>query len=268
MITKKKILKLLATITSTVLLCTSMCLVSAVAGAESTMEIQASAEEFITETVGKQDEAVLVNITPDFYYEKHEYDGILYSTAKLISIRLWFSDNTVFDVDSKYFDKINFPVGDIPSSDIFLLKDGSCYLVAIEGTPGRTTINSWPTELKTIYSSAMTCYVNNITNINEYADKIAKMELEKPFSYTNSVDGTNIRNEYEPEELIRHSGDANGDGEYTIADLVLMKGFILGIHPYIKNWVAVDFTSDGVINVFDMVLARRKLVEQYNLDNK
>lgn len=272
MITKKKIIKLLAAITSTVLLCTSISLISAVAGSEvdteiqtSTTEIQTSTEAFITETVGKQDEAVLVNITPDFYYEKHEYDGILYSTAKLISIRLWFSDKTVFDVDSRYFDKINFPVDDLPTSDIGLLKDGSCYLIAIEGTPGRTEINSWPTELKTIYSSTMTCYVNNITNINEYSDKIAKMELEKPFSYYNSTDGTNIRNEYEPEELIKHSGDANGDGEYTVADLVILQEFLLGKKSNMQNWVAIDFTSDGVINAFDMVLARRRLVEQYNL---
>ncbi len=262
---KQKVLKLLATIASTVLLCTSISLVPAVAGSESDTEIQASTEEFITETVGKQDEAVLVNITPDFYYEKHEYDGILYSTAKLISIRLWFSDKTVFDVDSRYFDKINFPVDDIPTSDISLLKDGSCYLIAIEGTPGRTEINSWPAELKTIYSSNMTCCVNNITNINEYTDHIAKMELEKPFSYTNSVDGTNVRNEYEPEELIKHSGDVNCDGEYTVADLVILQEFLLGKKSNMQNWVAVDFTSDGVINAFDMVLARRRLVEQYNL---
>lgn len=260
-------------ITSTVLLCTSASLVTAVAGTESAdesnvasnTEIQTSTEEFIKETVGKQDEAVLVKITPDFYYEKQEYDDILYSTAKLISIRLWFSDSTVFDVNSKYFDKINFPVGDIPSNDISLLKDGSCYLIAIEGTPGRTEINSWPVELKTIYSSNMTCCVNNITNIEEYADKIAKMELEKPFSYCNSVDGTTIRNEYEPEELLKHSGDANGDGEYNVADLVILQEFLLGMDPHMKNWVAVDFTSDGVINAFDMVLARRRLIEQYNL---
>ena len=89
MMVKQKVLKLLVTIASTVLLCTSISLVSAVAGSESdteiqtsTTEVQTSTEEFITETVGKQDGAVLVNITPDFYYEKHEYDGILYSTAK------------------------------------------------------------------------------------------------------------------------------------------------------------------------------------------
>ena len=58
------------------------------------------------------------------------------------------------------------------------------------------------------------------------------------------------------------SGDANGDGNLNIADLVTFKRWLLG-SPGVKltDWKAADLCGDGKLNVFDFCLMRRLLVE-------
>lgn len=58
-------------------------------------------------------------------------------------------------------------------------------------------------------------------------------------------------------------GDVNNDGLFTIADVVLMQKWLLAKPDAIlENWKAGDLCEDNIINVFDLCLMKRKLIEQ------
>ena len=56
-------------------------------------------------------------------------------------------------------------------------------------------------------------------------------------------------------------GDVNDDNNFNISDLVLVQNWILG-KPDVKlaNWQAGDLSGNGEIDIFDVVLMRKKLV--------
>lgn len=56
-------------------------------------------------------------------------------------------------------------------------------------------------------------------------------------------------------------GDANNDGEVNVADAVMLQKWILGSGD-LTNWQNVDLCEDGVIDVFDMVLMRKLIIEK------
>lgn len=65
-----------------------------------------------------------------------------------------------------------------------------------------------------------------------------------------------------PEEKIV-LGDVNSDGEFNISDVLMMQKWILAV-PDVKlaDWKAGDLCGDNVINVFDLCLMKRLLIEQ------
>lgn len=56
-----------------------------------------------------------------------------------------------------------------------------------------------------------------------------------------------------PEKVI---GDVNADGEFNIADLVMMQKYILGSGE-LTDWTAGDLSEDNCINSFDMAMMRK-----------
>lgn len=58
------------------------------------------------------------------------------------------------------------------------------------------------------------------------------------------------------------SGDVNDDGKFDIADVVLFQKWLLAV-PDVKlaNWKAADLCEDGRLDVFDLCLLKRMLVE-------
>lgn len=74
----------------------------------------------------------------------------------------------------------------------------------------------------------------------------------------NNVFGSENKYIIEPAAAEKKSviGDVNADGEFTIADLVMMQKFLLGNGSLI-NWKAGDLCEDDRIDVFDMVMMRK-----------
>ena len=58
------------------------------------------------------------------------------------------------------------------------------------------------------------------------------------------------------------SGDANGDGQFNIADLTIFRKFLLGSSDLkISDWKYLDLCEDGVLDAFDYCLMKKKLLE-------
>lgn len=56
-------------------------------------------------------------------------------------------------------------------------------------------------------------------------------------------------------------GDVNTDGQFSIADLVMMKDYLLGSGD-LNDWKAGDLCEDGKIDVFDFILMRQELIQK------
>lgn len=59
------------------------------------------------------------------------------------------------------------------------------------------------------------------------------------------------------------SGDINGDGDFSVADVVLLQKWLLAVpDTKLSNWKAADLCEDDVLNVFDLCLMKRKLLNE------
>lgn len=57
------------------------------------------------------------------------------------------------------------------------------------------------------------------------------------------------------------TGDVNADGEFTIADVVLLQRWLLTVpDTHLSDWKAGDLFADGRLDVFDLCLMKRKLI--------
>lgn len=57
-------------------------------------------------------------------------------------------------------------------------------------------------------------------------------------------------------------GDVNADGVFNLADIVLVQRWLLGsVDAKLINWKAVDFCRDNKLDVFDLCLMRKALLE-------
>ncbi|MDE6035453.1 MAG: dockerin type I repeat-containing protein [Ruminococcus sp.] len=57
------------------------------------------------------------------------------------------------------------------------------------------------------------------------------------------------------------SGDLNNDGEFSVADVVLLQKWLLSAtteNP--ENWKSADLCEDNHLDVFDLVLMKNKLI--------
>ncbi len=57
-------------------------------------------------------------------------------------------------------------------------------------------------------------------------------------------------------------GDVNGDGELSVADLVMLQKWLLNASDSaMTKAVNADFNEDGTADVFDLVLLRKELIK-------
>ena len=53
-------------------------------------------------------------------------------------------------------------------------------------------------------------------------------------------------------------GDVNADGDFTVADVVMMQNYLLG-RGALTDWEAGDLIKDGKITVFDLIRLKKEL---------
>lgn len=55
------------------------------------------------------------------------------------------------------------------------------------------------------------------------------------------------------------SGDVNGDGRFTVSDVVTMQNYLLGKNS-LTNWRAGDINNDNIIDVFDLYFMKNMII--------
>ena len=59
------------------------------------------------------------------------------------------------------------------------------------------------------------------------------------------------------------SGDVNDDGEFSVLDVITLQKWLLGdSDTHLSNWKAADFTEDNQLNVFDLLLMKKALIQK------
>ena len=59
------------------------------------------------------------------------------------------------------------------------------------------------------------------------------------------------------------TGDVNSDGEFTMADLVLLRKWLLAVpDTKLANWKAADFSNDGKLDIFDLCLMKDEIIKK------
>ncbi len=57
------------------------------------------------------------------------------------------------------------------------------------------------------------------------------------------------------------TGDVNSDGEFTVSDVIQMQKWLLGMDD-LTNWKSGDLYENGMIDVFDLCLMKRMLIQK------
>lgn len=99
---------------------------------------------------------------------------------------------------------------------------------------------------------------------NIYVDCIGEYELDHY-----RVCGNHVSVPVTVSENIQKTlpGDADGDGEFHLNDLIVLKKWLTGSGK-LSNWKNADLFEDGKINVFDFCMMKRELLKIYPADDK
>ena len=67
-------------------------------------------------------------------------------------------------------------------------------------------------------------------------------------------------------EVREVAGDVNDDGELNVIDVIILQKWLLSVpDTELKNWKAADLCEDNKIDVFDLCLMKRELLNQMNI---
>lgn len=127
-------------------------------------------------------------------------------------------------------------------------------------------------------------YIENpaVTGLNKNPSIIRDTDLSEDREYTFHLeqsskiknysilrDGSSVvRNDNNSYDIVfklkfTPTGDANDDGEFNVADAVLLQKWLLAeSDTHLANWKAVDFCNDNKLDVFDLCLMKRELIER------
>jgi len=107
----------------------------------------------------------------------------------------------------------------------------------------------------------------NLSEDREYTFHLEQSSKIKNYSILR--DGSSVvRNDNNSYDIVfklkfTPTGDVNDDGEFNVSDVVLLQKWLLAVpDTHLANWKAVDFCNDNKLNVFDLCLMKRELIER------
>ncbi|HPY85061.1 MAG TPA: dockerin type I repeat-containing protein [Ruminococcus flavefaciens] len=75
-----------------------------------------------------------------------------------------------------------------------------------------------------------------------------------------------FRYRYEPDIQPYRMGDVNDDGEFNVADAVLLQKWLLAVpDTHLVDWKTADFCNDNKLDVFDLCLMKRELIKKIDM---
>lgn len=105
---------------------------------------------------------------------------------------------------------------------------------------------------------------NNGNLVSSKAPQTLTINCSKDGTYYFSMNDINSANVIiEPAASASKSiiGDVNADGQFNAADLVTLQKWLLAVpNVTLANWKAGDLCEDGRIDVFDLIMMRKLIV--------
>lgn len=106
----------------------------------------------------------------------------------------------------------------------------------------------------------------SISTSNDLTMKVYSKAMKSGEKITLETDGGLVESVnyvvFAKEGIVAIQGDVNMDGEFDIFDVVLVKKWLLAVpDTKLANWKAADLCEDDKLNVFDLCLMKRMLIE-------
>ena len=94
------------------------------------------------------------------------------------------------------------------------------------------------------------------------ASDLGEGQYSAYFSVYNGSGGVDTKRiDFKIMELSNIVGDCNNDGTFNISDVVLLQKWLLAVpDTHIENWKAADMCEDDKLDVFDLCLMKRQLI--------
>lgn len=157
----------------------------------------------------------------------------------------------------------SYPLSDSDSENVFvqipILADGQCYLA----------VNTQNPDELAVYSLNGTSWVKTGDKLAIDIVNFLSLAYSENTLYCScfTANGTSIIKWLtldKPKSII---GDVNADGKFNIADVVIMQKWILAVpDTLLSDWKSGDLCEDNIIDVFDLCLMKRMLVEQMRVE--
>ena len=212
------------------------------------------------------DSTLLLNVAAEnvFYYDTEEnYITITGSSLKSVeSIPDELENLPVKELSSRALFACTNSESSITIPETVEVIGDECFLGVIGS--GYTTY-FLPASIQSIgdYALGYTCYENYQEGC-VIGDKIEKLKNVVIYGYSNTVAETYATENGFTFVALNNSvsGDVNNDGSVTISDAVLLQKCLLSVpDTTLPNWKAADLYEDERLNVFDLCLLKRMLIE-------
>ena len=88
-----------------------------------------------------------------------------------------------------------------------------------------------------------------------------KLYIDYHFTTAKAPDAYTVF-EYEWHDFFAQ-GDVSGDGELTVIDVILLQKWLHAVpNTRLTNWKAADLTQDNIINIYDLILLKKLILNQ------
>lgn len=231
-------------------------------------EVSLSMKSYVIENKGGD---ITITEGDDYYYPSYEPTQ---ETQEVFEVKKRFYDFVEKEIDQDHYFEYIMIRGNIenPTPKLRINSTQNGVLTETYDYPGNkqhsfklkcnNEISSTNLKRYTIqYTPQDITYSSSITTVHQ----IAKVDNETLTVY--QIDVTN--GELDPASLSIEKykqGDVNGDLEFNISDVVLLQKWLLAVpNTDLANWKAADFCKDNKLDVFDLCLMKRALLD--NIQN-